>query len=1032
MNKTKQKKLLILVFLSFQTLTYAQLGFCNGSSGAPIFFENFGSGLDYGPALPAGVTSYDYVGSGFPLDGKYTLFHRTNLIPNSQNWMYSLDHTPDNQANGVNGKMLIVNASTTAGQFYNRTVTGLCSNTTFEFSAWVLNILNATTNGLPINVTFEIWDATDTVLLKTGSTGIIPNTFSPVWNQFGLVFTMPAGQTSVILKMRNNGVGGNGNDLAIDDIMFRACGETSIITNSGNATNTISICQNETIPNSQLQVNTSGTGTNVYQWQQSSDSINFTDLVGETSSLFTIPNPTATIYYRVKIANDISNLNNAFCSTLSNIFIVIVNQLPNAPVSGGNRTLCSNQNSILSVTVSANQSVNWFDTPTNGNLLQANSLTFSPTNAGTYYAEAYNLSTTCKSNTRTAVTLLPMITASFSGTTTICSGETTAISLAASDTNATFNWTATSTNVTGFSNGTGNTINQTLNYIGTATGTVTYVVTPIINGCEGMQTTIVVTINPQENITLSFASIPTAICVNSVSPLLPSSSSNTTPISGTWNPSTITTSLIGTSTYTFTPQITGCVNIAPFSIQIEIIDTISPNFDATISLCSGSNAPTLNAISPNGISGTWNPSTIDNINTSSYVFTPNTNQCTVSQTITVNILPSNTSLSFSGNTSICSGETTAISLTSTSTNVVYNWTATSTNVTGFSNGTGNTINQTLNYIETATGTVTYVVTPIVNGCEGISETIVVTVSPINTISLIFPTIQLSYCINETASVLPTNSSNTSPISGTWNPSNIDTSTLGVRVYIFTPQVNDCQNIQPYEISVAIYNGLLPNFNDSISICEGTIPPILNDISPNEISGTWNPSTIDNINTASYVFTPNTNQCAVSQTITVNILEPTLSSISYTTSGPFSENQIVTILVLESGNYLYQLDNGPLQQSNIFSNVSAGSHTITVIDVNGCSAPISKEIFIIDYPKFFTPNGDGINDFWIISGLNLLKNPKVFIFDRYGKLIFQIKNNMGWDGTINGVNLPANDYWFTIDFEYNSNFRTFKSHFSLMR
>lgn len=1026
------KKLLLLVFLSFQLLTYAQLGFCNGSSGAPIFFENFGSGTTYGPTLPAGVTNYTYVNSGFPNDGQYTLYYRTNLIPNSQNWLYSLDHTPDNEPDGVDGKCLIINAGYNPDQFYKRTVTGLCSNTTFEFSAWVLNILNATTNQYPINVTFEIWDSTDTILLKSGSTGIIANTFTPIWNQYGLVFTMPAGQTSVILKMRNNANGGLGNDLAIDDIMFRACGETSTITNTGNSTNTIAICQNETIPNSQLQVNTSGTASNVYQWQQSNDSVNFIDINGETSTLFTIPNLTATTYYRVKVANDISNLNNPFCSTLSNIFIVIINQLPNAPVSGGNQTLCSNQNSTLSVTVDANQSVNWYDAPTNGNLLQANSPTFSPTNTGTFYAEAYNLSTPCKSNTRTAVTLLPMITASSSGTKTICSGETTAINLTSSDTNATFNWTASSTNVTGFSNGTGNTINQTLNYTGTGTGTVTYVVTPIINGCEGMQETIVVTLNPQENITLTFAPIPSAICLNSTAPTLPINSSNTTPITGTWNPSIIDTSSLGTTTYTFSPQTTGCVNIAPFSVQIEIIDTISPNFDATISVCSGSNAPALNTISPNGISGNWNPTIIDNLNSGTYIFTPDPNQCAVQQTINVTITPNNTTLTFNGSTTICSGETTAINLSSTAANVIYNWTATSTIVTGFSNGTGNTINQTLNHSGTSTGTVTYVVTPIVNGCEGISETIVVSVSPINAISLVFSTIQLSYCINETASILPLNSSNTNPINGTWNPSFIDTSSLGTTVYTFTPQVSNCQNIQPYEITVVVSNGLLPNFNDSISICEGTIPPTLNSTSPNGISGTWNPSNINSQVSGSYVFTPNPNQCALTQTIYVTILEPTLSSLSFITSGAFSDNQIVTILALDSGNYLYQLDNEPFQQSNIFSNVSSGSHTITVIDANGCSLPLNKEIFIIDYPKFFTPNGDGINDFWTISGLIFLKNPKVSIFDRFGKLIFQIKNNIGWNGTLNGANLPASDYWFTIEFEENSNFRTFKSHFSLLR
>lgn len=82
------KKVLIFFILLHQTVSFAQLGFCNGSSGAPIFFENFGSGLDYGPPLPAGITNFTYVNSGFPNDGQYTLYHRTNLIPNSQNWLF--------------------------------------------------------------------------------------------------------------------------------------------------------------------------------------------------------------------------------------------------------------------------------------------------------------------------------------------------------------------------------------------------------------------------------------------------------------------------------------------------------------------------------------------------------------------------------------------------------------------------------------------------------------------------------------------------------------------------------------------------------------------------------------------------------------------------------------------------------------------------------------------------------------------------------------------------------------------------------
>ena len=107
------KKIIALLTLLISTCAQAQLGFCTGSKGDPVFNENFGNGTNYGPQLPAGTTNYSFV-TGSPNDGSYTLFYRTNLY---STWHYSLDHTPDN-SNGVNGKALIVNANAnTSGEF---------------------------------------------------------------------------------------------------------------------------------------------------------------------------------------------------------------------------------------------------------------------------------------------------------------------------------------------------------------------------------------------------------------------------------------------------------------------------------------------------------------------------------------------------------------------------------------------------------------------------------------------------------------------------------------------------------------------------------------------------------------------------------------------------------------------------------------------------------------------------------------------------------------------------------------------------
>jgi valyl-tRNA synthetase len=155
---------------------------------------------------------------------------------------------------------------------------------------------------------------------------------------------------------------------------------------------------------------------------------------------------------------------------------------------------------------------------------------------------------------------------------------------------------------------------------------------------------------------------------------------------------------------------------------------------------------------------------------------------------------------------------------------------------------------------------------------------------------------------------------------------------------------------------------------------------------------------------------------------------------------FAANQVVTVNFQGGyGNYVYSLDNGPDQISNVFENVpisiGTASHEIEVKDINGCSPIIIRNVETVDFPHFFTPNGDGVNDTWNISGL--VNQPKaiVYIYDRFGRLIKQISTSdtsNGWDGTFAGKQLPASDYWFTIDFMEETSNRIFKSHFSLKR
>jgi gliding motility-associated-like protein len=85
---------------------------------------------------------------------------------------------------------------------------------------------------------------------------------------------------------------------------------------------------------------------------------------------------------------------------------------------------------------------------------------------------------------------------------------------------------------------------------------------------------------------------------------------------------------------------------------------------------------------------------------------------------------------------------------------------------------------------------------------------------------------------------------------------------------------------------------------------------------------------------------------------------------------------------------------------------------------------------LDYPRFFTPNGDSFNDFWTIKNSAKYPNMTIYVYNRYGKLLTQVNpRGSGWDGTYNGQPIPADDYWFSIII---NNDRIIKGHFALLR
>jgi gliding motility-associated-like protein len=151
----------------------------------------------------------------------------------------------------------------------------------------------------------------------------------------------------------------------------------------------------------------------------------------------------------------------------------------------------------------------------------------------------------------------------------------------------------------------------------------------------------------------------------------------------------------------------------------------------------------------------------------------------------------------------------------------------------------------------------------------------------------------------------------------------------------------------------------------------------------------------------------------------------------------SDSNNIEIVVDGDGSYEYAINGGEFQDSPIFLDVPPGENTVIINDKNGCGTTDPIPFLVVGYPKFFTPNADGFNDFWNVKGIETLVDPVVFIFDRYGKLLKQLdENTLGWDGTYIGNPMPSSDYWFKMEYSRDEQgiivAKTLRTHFSLVR
>jgi gliding motility-associated-like protein len=259
---------------------------------------------------------------------------------------------------------------------------------------------------------------------------------------------------------------------------------------------------------------------------------------------------------------------------------------------------------------------------------------------------------------------------------------------------------------------------------------------------------------------------------------------------------------------------------------------------------------------------------------------------------------------------------------------------------------------------------------------------------------------------------------------------------------------DCAGLGPY---LRLTVNPLPDFDlgQDLILCvdpvTGQGSQILNAIptTAGTYSYQWTPAnpsgnsglfTITTAGTYSVIVTNTATGCQSSDSISFTTSSGPATIIAVLTTEAFSSG-LATIEAVVTGGfgiYEYSIDGVDWQSSPVFSGLENGSYTIYVRDIQGCDLLPSEPIQTITYPNYFTPNGDGYNDTWMIR-LPVNYEALISIYDRYGKLIKQISSfGTGWDGTYSGNPMPSTDYWFKVEYTENNIRKEFKSHFSLKR
>lgn len=267
-------------------------------------------------------------------------------------------------------------------------------------------------------------------------------------------------------------------------------------------------------------------------------------------------------------------------------------------------------------------------------------------------------------------------------------------------------------------------------------------------------------------------------------------------------------------------------------------------------------------------------------------------------------------------------------------------------------------------------------------------------------------------------------------------------TAGQEVHFSVTQNGICYGSGNFELIVSTFPDLDPEEN--YTLCYSEFPIMINAGVPKAIQqnyeyiwSTGETSHSIEINSeqeVSLTILANLNDCVFERSFSIeNAPLPVITDYEVTT-----DNDANSITIITQNNFDNTFAIGsplnPYYSANVFTDLQPGVYDVFVKNAHNCSVA-TRKIFILGFPKFFTPNNDGYNDNWQIIGLDtsIFTFSDIAIFDRFGKYLKSIDPSHYWNGIYNDQLLPSTDYWFSIDVTDKENLtKNYRGHFSLIR